>query len=96
MDTDMNLVLQICGWAGSFCYAVSVIPQAYTSIKQGHSDGVNPWFMLLMIMGGIGSLLFISPHITENLPLVMNFVCSALAASIVLFYCFHRRKSKKK
>ena len=90
----MDFVLQICGWIGSFCYAVSAIPQAYTSIRQGHSDGVNPWFMLLMVMGGLGSFLFVSPNIMDNLPLVINFVCSGSASAVVLFYCFHRRKSK--
>ena len=90
----MDFALQIFGWIGSFCYAVCAVPQAYTSIKQGHSDGINPWFMALMVIGGLGSFLFISNRISENLPLVINFVCSGSAAAVVLFYCFHRRKNK--
>jgi hypothetical protein len=50
--------------------------------------------MFLMVVGGIGSFIFVSPHIMESLPLVMNFVCSGTASAAVLFYCFHRRKKK--
>lgn len=93
---DVNLFLQISGWIGSFAYAVSAMPQAYTSIKQGHSDGINPWFMILWIVGAIGSFIFISPRLTENLPLLLNFGCGGLSASIVLFYCYHHRKPKRR
>lgn len=90
----MDLFLQVCGWIGSFAYAISAMPQAYTSIRQGHSDGINPWFMILWVIGAVGSMIFISPNIMENLPLALNFICGGLSASIVLFYCFHRRKGK--
>ncbi len=90
METNL---LQIFGWIGSFAYAISCIPQAYTSIRQGNSQGVNPWFMLLWIIGSVCSLIYISPTIIQQLPLALNFSIGGISAGIVLFYCFHERKN---
>jgi hypothetical protein len=38
MEFNTEMLLRTRGWIGSFGYAVSAIPQVYTSIKQGHSD----------------------------------------------------------
>ncbi|MBR7158430.1 MAG: PQ-loop repeat-containing protein [Alphaproteobacteria bacterium] len=92
MEIMEHGILQIFGWIGSFAYAISCIPQAYTSVRQGHSHGVNRWFMILWIIGAVCSLIYISPTMLEQLPLVFNFGVGGISASVVLFYCFHERK----
>lgn len=41
------------GWAGSIFFAISAAPQAWKSYKDGNSDGLAWWFLLLWLAGEI-------------------------------------------
>jgi len=47
------MVAEVVGWIGSICFAMCGVPQAYKCIRQGHADGLSPWFLLLWFVGEI-------------------------------------------
>jgi uncharacterized protein with PQ loop repeat len=82
--------VEIIGWIGSVCFALSGIPQAWKCYKSGHSRGLSWGFLGLWFVGEIFTLIYIVP--TGNVPLIFNYSFNFLVLTVLLRYKIWERK----
>lgn len=82
--------MDIFGYIGSICLALCAIPQAWLSYKQGHSEGVSVYFLLLWTFGEIFTLVYVIYNL--DIPLILNYVANLLFLSVIWKYRFYPRK----
>ena len=87
----METNLSAFAWIGSICYALCMIPQAWSSYKNKHSDGVT-WGLLWLSVGGELSMLTYSLG-NQLYPLIGNYIANLFFTIVILYYKF--RKSNK-
>ncbi len=83
-------MIQIIGYIGSIAYALSGIPQAILSIKNGHSRGVSRGFAMLSVIGSSLSLIYALPR--GDYVLLLNFGANIIVWGTVLKYSYFERK----
>ena len=76
MIRSMIDIIDVCGWLGSFSYAVYSIPQAIYVYRQGNTENLSSTMIILLLVGATCSLIYILPDFVS--PLFYNF-----------FYCFY-------
>jgi len=81
--------MDILGYIGSICLAICAVPQAYLSLKQGHSNGISLGFLFLWTIGEIFTLLYILPK--ADVPLLINYLSNLIFLSIIWKYKFFPR-----
>lgn len=93
ISLDPTLILEAIGWIGAFFFAACGVPQAWQSWKQGHSEGLNPWFIWSWFTGEVCMILYTMglPFITNTtfesmLPLLMNYLFNFLCLLIIIYY----------
>lgn len=74
----------LLGWVGAASLSLCAVPQAWQSIEQGHSDGINLWFLALWTVGEICLLLYSYP--LKRWPLTLNYIFNLLCLSVIIFY----------
>jgi uncharacterized protein with PQ loop repeat len=47
------MIATTIGWIGSVCFAFCGIPQAIRVARQGHADGLSPWFLIFWVLGEV-------------------------------------------
>jgi len=47
------MIATTIGWLGSICFAACGIPQAIRCARQGHADGLSPWFLAFWLLGEV-------------------------------------------
>lgn len=82
--------MDIFGYIGSICLALCAIPQAWLCYKQGHSEGISIYFLLLWTFGEIFTLVYVIYNI--DIPLILNYVANLLFLSVIWKYRFYPRK----
>jgi uncharacterized protein with PQ loop repeat len=76
--------MEAIGWAGAALFAICGFPQALQCYKQGHSRGLN-WFFLLAWFGGeILTIIYILPKM--DLPLLFNYAVNLIFLFVMLRY----------
>lgn len=76
--------METIGWLGAMLFAICGLPQAYQSIKDKHSKGLN-WFFLLAWFGGeILTIIYVFPKM--DLPLLANYFINMIFLLIMLYY----------
>lgn len=83
-------MIQIIGYIGSVAYALSGIPQAILSIKNGHSRGVSRGFAMLSVIGSSLSLIYALPR--GDYVLLLNFGANIIVWGTVLKYSYFERR----
>ncbi|MBR2922383.1 MAG: PQ-loop repeat-containing protein [Alphaproteobacteria bacterium] len=83
-------MIQIIGYIGSMAYALSGIPQAILSIKNGHSRGVSRGFAMLSVIGSSLSLIYALPR--GDYVLLLNFGANIIVWGTVLKYSYFERR----
>lgn len=83
-------MIQIIGYIGSIAYALSGIPQAILSIKNGHSRGVSRGFAMLSVIGSSLSLIYALPR--GDYVLLLNFGANIIVWGTVLKYSYFERR----
>lgn len=92
LEKVMQMDIEIFGWVGSALFAICGLPQALQSIKDGHSRGLN-WFFLLAWLGGeIFTIIYILPKM--DLPLLANYAVNLIFLGIMLKYKIWERVAK--
>ena len=76
--------VELIGWIGSICFALSGIPQAYKCYRAGHSRGLSWGFLGLWFIGECFTLVYIIP--TGNVPLIFNYSFNFLVLCVLLRY----------
>ena len=83
--------MEYIGWCGALLFAICGLPQAYQSWRDGHSHGLN-WFFLLAWAGGeILTIIYVLPK--WDIPLLTNYFINGIFLVIMLYYKIYPRKS---
>jgi uncharacterized protein with PQ loop repeat len=84
--------MEIIGWIGATAFTFCAVPQAYKSFKDGHSDGLSLYYLLLWLIGEIFTIIYVVPQ--GKLPLTMNYIGNLIVLIVILKYKFYPRKRK--
>lgn len=82
-------MLDFIGWFGSILLAICGVPLALQSIKDGHSHGINWYFLLIWLLGEILVLIYVLPKF--DWPLIFNYAGNIVLISIVCWYKLYPR-----
>lgn len=82
--------LELIGWIGGILLAICGIPQAYKSLKQGHSTGISASFLWLWFWGEVLVLIYVVPQLLY--PLIFNYLFNIMIIGIILWYKYIPRK----
>lgn len=77
-------MLELIGWIGAICFALCAVPQAWLSIKNGHSHGVAWGFLTLWMVGEICTIIYVLPK--QHWPLLFNYVFNIIFVAIIIYY----------
>lgn len=80
---------ELLGWVGGILLAVCAAPQAYLSLKQGHSNGVALGMLMLWLFGEIFTLAYVLPKM--DWPLIVNYVANIVFIGVICWYRFYPR-----
>lgn len=86
--------MELIGWIGAICFAISAAPQAYQCISQGHAIGINGMFLFLCITGEILTLIYVLP--TGKVPLLANYIANLFFLAIIVYFKYKDRRSSVK
>lgn len=79
------------GWLYSIAFALSALPQAQLSIKQGHSKGVADGTLILWSAGEYGGIIYgIS---LMQWPIIFNCVMNMILVAIIVWHRLYPRNS---
>lgn len=82
--------IEIIGWIGAICFALSALPQTIKSIKEGHSNGLSWGLLFLWVIGESCSLIYVLDR--NDLPLFTNYAINIIFLFIILYYKFFPKK----
>lgn len=72
------------GWASTLCFSLCAIPQAWTSYKQKHSDGVSWGLLVLWLLGEIFATIYVLPK--KDAPLLVNYAFNMMFIVVIIYY----------
>lgn len=82
--------METIGWIGAILFAICGLPQAWQSIKDGHSRGLN-WFFLLAWLGGeVLTIAYVWPK--ADWPLLFNYFMNLAFLLVMLKFKLWERK----
>tara|TARA_R110000868_G_scaffold87240_1_gene244124 strand:+ start:130 stop:402 length:273 start_codon:yes stop_codon:yes gene_type:complete len=84
-------MMELIGYIGSICLALCAIPQAWLSYKQGHSQGISIYFLLMWTLGELFTLVYVIPML--NAPLILNYSGNVLFLAVIWKYKLLPKKS---
>jgi uncharacterized protein with PQ loop repeat len=82
------------GWLGSIMLAFCGLPQAIKTLKDGHSKGLDAFFLLLWTFGEIFTLIAICNTAPNLLYLLFNYGLNIVFLSVIWYYRFFPRYLK--
>ncbi len=83
--------MEIAGWISATFLLLCGVPQAYKSIKDGHSNGISAAFLWLWYGGEISGIIYILTMKDLSLPLLTNYGFNVTMVSVMLFYKYFPR-----
>lgn len=83
--------VNIVGWLGSLFLAVCAFPQAWKSIKEGHSHGLTAGLLWLWGGGEVLSLFYVL--MVDDAPLIFNYACNAVSMAVIIWYKVRPRET---
>jgi len=83
-------MLELIGWIGSIAFAISGLPQAIYSYKQGHSRGITWGLIWCWWVGEWFSLIYVIP--LGKLPLIINYLGNIVFVGVITYYKIWERK----
>jgi uncharacterized protein with PQ loop repeat len=82
--------METIGWLGAILFAICGLPQAWQCAKDGHSRGLN-WFFLAAWLGGeILTIIYIWPK--QDYPLLFNYLLNLVFLGVMIRYKIWERK----
>lgn len=85
--------IDIIGWIGASAFAVSGLPQAIKSVKDGHANGVANGMIILWLIGEGAMLMYSGLKYTNDFALLTNYVLNAILVLIIARYKYFPRLS---
>jgi uncharacterized protein with PQ loop repeat len=83
----------IVGWLGGIVLALSSLPQAIKTFREGNANGLSGAFIASWLVGEILSLAYVGP--TYNWPLIASYGVNLLIVSVIGYYKVWPRDSRK-
>ncbi len=72
------------GWIGAVFFAICGLPQAAQSVREGHSKGLNWFFLLAWFIGEVCTIVYVWPK--ADWPLLFNYLVNLVFLLIMLKY----------
>lgn len=82
--------METIGWLGAILFAICGLPQAIQCAKDGHSRGLNWFFLLCWLFGELFTILYIWPK--NDIPLLFNYFLNLVFLVIMIRYKIWERK----
>jgi hypothetical protein len=86
-------MVDIFGLVGTICFLIGGLPQAYKSLKEGHSHGIALPTALLWCVGEVALLAYVlGKYWLSDWFLLSNYVVNNITCAIILWYKLFPRK----
>ncbi len=82
--------IQFFGWLYSGAFALSALPQAVRSYKEGHSSGVADGTLVLWFIGEIAGLVYGIGLM--QFPIILNCLINTIFVGVIVWYRIKPRK----
>jgi uncharacterized protein with PQ loop repeat len=80
------------GTFGTICLAFSGLPQAILSYRDGHSNGVAQWTILLWVFGEAAMVAYALYFYSSDCILLLNYISNFLLVMVIFKYKYFPRK----
>jgi uncharacterized protein with PQ loop repeat len=87
----VNEVFSIIGIIGAICFALSGLPQAIKSWKDGHSRGIATATVWLWLVGEAATLAYTYHKYPDDYILILNYLSNVILVGIVFKYKYWAR-----
>lgn len=87
--------MELIGWIGSILLGGCAVPQAFSCIRQGHSNGLAHLFLWMWAIGEILTLIYILSFDKVSMPLVANYLINLTTLIVMIKYKYWPRKVKR-
>ena len=88
----MNSLFSIIGLIGAICFALSGLPQAIKSWKDGHSKGIAVGTVWLWLIGEAATLVYTNHKYPHDYILLLNYLSNVILVGIIFRYKYWIRK----
>lgn len=82
----------VVGYIGGICFAISAIPQAVMSCKEGHSKGLSDLTLWLWLTGEVFTMWYVLLTIGFDKPLILNYGLNTLTLLVIMYYKYFPRR----
>lgn len=86
------LVLEVIGLIGATAFALSGVPQAIKSVREGHSRGVAHGTVLLWLLGEGAMLAYASVKYPSDWVLISNYLANFLVVGVIAWFKYRPRR----
>ena len=76
--------MEYVGWIGAVLFAICGLPQAIQCTRDGHSRGLNWFFLMAWLCGEILTIVYIWPK--QDYPLLFNYLLNLVFLVIMIRY----------
>lgn len=90
----MNEVFAIIGIIGAICFALSGLPQAIKSWRDGHSGGIATATVWLWLIGEGATLAYTYHKYPGDYILILNYLSNVILVGIVFKYKYWTRNNE--
>lgn len=85
-------MIELIGMVGVTCFALSGIPQAIKSIRDGHSNGISHGTIWLWLIGEFAMLDYAFVKYSNDMVLIINYLANFLVVAVIAFYKYKPKK----
>jgi uncharacterized protein with PQ loop repeat len=84
-------VIEAIGWVGSFCFAVSALPQTIKTVRTKSAEDLSWGFLGLWLVGELCMLAYAAIEL-DSTPLVVNYICNLACLLPIIYYKYLERR----
>lgn len=89
-------IMTLVGFMGGTLLALSGLPQAYKSIKEGRTGDISRALLWMWVIGELEMFIFTIFTAPDSIPLLMNFGANFVLVGITTWYYYFPRKQHRK
>jgi uncharacterized protein with PQ loop repeat len=87
-------MLEIIGLIGATTFALSGVPQAVKSVREGHSAGMSHGTIVLWLLGEGAMLVYAGIKYTTDYILICNYLANFLVVGVIAWYKYLPRTTQ--
>ena len=81
------------GWTGSIAFAICGIPQAWECYKNGSARGINPFFIILWLIGEVCYVASVLMKFGWVNWMMFNYIVNIFSITVIIYYLASDRKN---